>query len=235
MTEDDRLRVLRIMCNQGKMVATYESKLISRNAPFDRYVAGDESALDLGGDPARGAKAKRGLRLFITKAGCANCHTGPFFTDQKFYNIGVAQLGPNVPMTDEGRFKELKALNTTDVMKRPCGPTGPFSDDPSQPWDGDLTERDELKGAFRTGSLRNISQSAPYMHNGALASLRDVVEFYNRGGDETGFVGTKHPRMLPLGLSPAEIDEIVEFLLTLTGESIPEEYTSMPTLPYPPS
>jgi cytochrome c peroxidase len=213
------------------MVATYESKLVSRNAPFDRYVAGEESAIS--------EAAKRGLRLFVGKASCANCHTGPFFTDQKFHNIGVGQVGPNVPAMDQGRFASLKDLASGDAPgvpgKRPCRPSGPFSDDTSVDWDGDLSEQDHLVGAFRTGSLRNISQSAPYMHNGALASLRDVVEFYNRGGDDTGFVGTKHPRMLPLGLSSAEIDEIVEFLLTLTGEGVPEEYTSMPTLPYPPT
>jgi cytochrome c peroxidase len=211
--------ILQIMCTQGKFVASYESLLVSRNAPFDQYVAGDENAISL--------SAKRGLRLFVGKAACANCHLGPFFTDQKFHNIGVPQTGPNVPATDNGRIDSVKDLPTSA-----CRANGPFSDDPSVTWLDGLVEGDEAdRGAFRTPTLRNVSQSAPYMHTGGLATLRDVVHFYNRGGETVGFAGTKHHRIAPLGLTESEIDELVAFLMTLTGEAIPEELTATPTLP----
>jgi cytochrome c peroxidase len=86
-------------------------------------------------------------------------------------------------------------------------------------------------GAFRTGSLRNVTESAPYMHTGGLATLRDVIAFYNRGGDESGFVGTKDVRMKPLGLSESDIDDLVEFLGTLTGEPLPSDLVTPPQLP----
>ena len=67
-----------------------------------------------------------GLKLFVGKASCSDCHRGPFFTDQQFHNLGVPQTGPNVPATDNGRFDSVK-----DPPKSACRPNGPFSDDPS--------------------------------------------------------------------------------------------------------
>jgi cytochrome c peroxidase len=210
--------VLQIMCTQGKFVAAYESKLVSRNAPFDRYVAGDEDALTL--------KEKMGLKLFVGKASCADCHRGPFFTDQQFHNIGIAQTGPNVPATDNGRFDTIPEL-----PKSNCQPNGRFSDDPSVDWLHDLEATDADRGAFRTATLRNVAQTAPYMHTGGFITLRDVLEFYNRGGDISGFSGTKHPSIRPLGLTEMEIEQLLAFLETLTGEDLPSELTAAPTLP----
>jgi len=211
--------VLQIMCTQGKFVAAYESKLVSRNAPFDRYVAGDTDALTL--------KEKMGLKLFVGKASCVDCHRGPFFTDQLFHNVGIAQTGPNVPATDNGRFDSVK-----DPPKSACRPNGPFSDDPTVTWLDGLVEGDEAdRGAFRTATLRNVSQSAPYMHTGGFTTLRDVVDYYNTGGSTSGFSGVKHPSIRPLGLTSMEIDQLVAFLGTLTGEDLPSELTEAPTLP----
>jgi cytochrome c peroxidase len=211
--------VLQIMCNQGKAVAAYESRLVSRNAPFDRYVAGDDDAIS--------TKAKYGLRLFVGKASCVSCHSGPFFTDQKFHNIGVAQSGSNVPAMDQGRIDGIK-----EPPKNPCRPNGPFSDDPSVDWLDDLVQDNEAdRGAFRTATLRNIAETAPYMHAGQLLSLRDVVKFYNNGGNYSGFSGVKDIRMRPLGLTDEEIDQLVEFLYTLTGEPVPSDLTIAPILP----
>ncbi len=211
--------VLQIMCTQGKFVAAYESQLVSRNARFDQYVAGDEDALTL--------KEKMGLKLFVGKASCSDCHRGPFFTDQQFHNIGVAQIGPNVPATDNGRFDTIPEL-----PKSNCQPNGRFSDDPSVDWlDGLVKQPMSDRGAFRTASLRNVAQTAPYMHTGGFITLRDVVEFYNRGGDTSGFSGTKHPSIRPLGLTEMEIDQLLAFLETLTGEALPSALMEAPTLP----
>jgi cytochrome c peroxidase len=221
MTSDDKDSITRIMCNQGKAVAAFETLLVSRNAPFDAYVAGT-------GDIS--LKAKRGLRLFVGKAACANCHLGSFFTDQKFHNLGIPQTGANVPATDQGRLEAIKEL-----PGRLCKANGPFSDDMSVgvEWLNGINDPDDPTdlGRFRTGSLRNVTQSAPYMHTGGFATLRDVIAFYNSGGEDAGFLGTKDPRIKPLGLSETEIDELIEFLDTLTGEALPGELTSAPQLP----
>src|SRR5262249_61763254 len=88
----------------SKSTAAYLRLLVSRNAPFDRYVAGDETAISVA--------AKRGLRLFIGKAGCIACHSGPFFTDHEDHATGVAQTGPNVPANDTGRLSVVQADST---------------------------------------------------------------------------------------------------------------------------
>jgi cytochrome c peroxidase len=100
MTAEDREIVNTIMANCGKSLAAYERKLVSVNAPLDRYVAGDKSALS--------AKAVRGLHLFAGKAGCIGCHSGPHLSDDSFHVTGVPQnVGPNLPETDEGHFADV--------------------------------------------------------------------------------------------------------------------------------
>ena len=94
-----------------------------------------------------------------------------------------------------------------------------------------MQDNEDDRGAFRTETLRNVTQSAPYMHAGQLLTLRDVLDFYNRGGDSTGFSGTKSVRMKPLGLSEQDINDLIEFLKTLTGEALPSELTDPPMLP----
>lgn len=78
------------------------------------------------------------------------------------------------------------------------------------------------RGVFRTPSLRGVAETAPYMHAGQLASLEDVVEFYDRGGD-TPSTGTKSPAIVPLGLTPVQKADLVAFLKILTGEPVPPD------------
>ena len=215
MTADDRFAVLQVMANQGKAVATYESRLLSRNAPFDRFVAGEDDAIS--------ADAKQGLRLFVGKAACTDCHNGPFFTDQKFHNLGVPQTGPNAPATDQGHFEDV-----AELLKHPLNSMSPYSDAPVGWLDG-LQPQDSDLGKFRTATLRCIAETAPYMHDGAFATLHDVIDFYNRGGGDTGlFAGEKDARMAPLLLSEREIEQLVAFLQTLTGEPVPPALTVNP-------
>jgi cytochrome c peroxidase len=211
MPAEDKAVINRIMSNQGKAVAAYEAKLISRNAPFDQYVAGDRGAISL--------QAKRGLKLFVGKAACANCHSGPFFSDLSAHNLGVPQMGPNVPAEDLGFFGGISQLKSNGFNS-----AGSFSDNKEigmarlswlrEPVDGD-------KGKFRTQTLRNLAQSAPYMHTGMFPSVRSTIVYYNAGGSAGGFAGTKDPRMRPLLLSEQEIDDLVVFLEALNGEPIP--------------
>ncbi|NVB80309.1 MAG: hypothetical protein HOV81_18085 [Kofleriaceae bacterium] len=208
MTPEDREIVNTIMANCGKSIEAYERRLISRNAPFDRYVAGDPTAIT--------AAAKRGLALFIGKAACDECHTGPTFTDQAFHVTGVVQT---IDPIDNGRYDDIVRVDNT------FNGAGPYSDDPvaGAAKIANLVQTEDLKGRFRTKSLRHLTETAPYFHDGSAATLDDVVRFYNQGGGEAGFAGVKDPRMVPIGLSESEIADLVAFLESLTGEPVTAE------------
>ncbi|HNN92801.1 MAG TPA: cytochrome c peroxidase [Pseudomonadota bacterium] len=221
MRAEDQDAINRAYANFGKAIAAYERQLTSRNSQFDRYVGGDRSAMT--------TSAKRGLKLFIGKAACDACHNGPIFSDEKFHNTGVPQIGEHVlkgPDFDPGRYGAVEIQRAWDFRAN-----GPYSDDPS-------VERDplppagaipaELRGAFRTKGIRSISFTGPFMHTGHLATLRDVVQFYNMGGGSSDFAGTKDPLLKPLNLSSAEIDDLVAFLESLTGDTIPAALLTPP-------
>jgi cytochrome c peroxidase len=210
MTPEDQAHVTQILVNAGKAMNAYIRQLVRRNAPFDRYVEGDTGAIS--------AAAKRGLKLFIGKAGCVECHQGPTFSDDKFHNLGVPQEGLHVPAMDGGRADGIARV--TGALAQ-WSSAGPYSDSSApSPVDG-LVATDADLGAFRTQSLRNVADTAPYMHTGQFATLRDVIELYNEGGKTHGFVGTKDELMKPLNLTEAEIDDLVAFLESLTGEPLP--------------
>jgi cytochrome c peroxidase len=220
MAAADRDHINTILANTGKALAAFERQLVSRNAPIDRYIAGDYSALS--------NSAKRGLKLFIGKAACIDCHSGPQMSDQKFHNTGVPQIGPNLPRTDNGRYDDLAR-----TLPNAFNAAGKYSDNPemgSAKLAGmELT--DDLKGQFRTSMLRQIDRTGPYMHTGALSTLEEVVRFYNVGGGDANFAGTKSAAMTPLLLSPEEQGDLVEFLRSLTGEPLPTEYARDTSIP----
>jgi cytochrome c peroxidase len=201
------------LVNFGKALQAYTRKLVSRNAPFDQYVASGGGNLS--------ASALAGAELFVGKAKCTSCHSGKFFTDNKFHNLGVRQ-DANVahePASDDGRFKDAGALvgsplNVNSVYSddtntgRLVGLTNPMTD---------LT----TKAAFRTASLREVALTGPYMHSGQLATLAEVVAFYNAGGGTVAATTTKDPLLVPLALSAQEQADLVEFLKTLSGAAVP--------------
>ncbi len=216
MTAADRDIVNTIMANAGKAIEAYERKLISRNAPIDKYIAGDYTQLS----PA----AKRGLRL------CVDCHSGPTLSHNTFHNTGVPQAGINTPVTDNGRFDDLAKTLTNNFTG-----AGKYSDDPAAGMAklAGMQVTDDLKGQFRTGMLRQIEMTGPYMHTGSLETLDDVVRFYNWGGGATGFSGTKNPAMVPLLLTDDEIADLVAFLHTLTGDPPPADLGKNTAIPDP--
>jgi cytochrome c peroxidase len=223
MAKEDRTIVNQILANTGKAYEAYERLLVSQNAPIDRYIAGEYDALTPG--------AKRGLALFIGKAACVDCHRGPTFTDHDFHNIGIPQTYGTANRIDFGRFDDL-----TRTLSSSFNGAGPFSDDPeagAAKLDG-LEPTEEMKGLFRTQSLRHIEKTAPYMHNGSLASLTDVVRFYNWGGGQSDYPGVKHPALVPLGLTSDEEQDLVEFLKALTGEPTPTELAEDTAIHDPP-
>jgi cytochrome c peroxidase len=216
MAAPDRQIVDVILANCGKALAAYERRLISRSSAFEMFLA-----TKTGLSPA----AKRGLRLFVGAAACDACHKGPTLTDDDFHTTGVPQMvGEHVPAMDGGRFDDIGKLVTNTFNG-----AGAFSDDPVAGMiklaPVEATKTDESwKGKFRTKSLVQVGETAPYMHNGSMATLEEVVHFYNLGGGASGsYAGVKDPRIVPLHLSDAEEKDLVAFLKSLTGQPPPAE------------
>jgi cytochrome c peroxidase len=214
MAAADRTIANTIFANFGKAIAAYMRKLVSRDAAFDKYVAGDKSAMS--------ASAKNGLRVFVGKGECIGCHSGPHFADAEFHALGVPQSGPHVPGIDLGRFADVPAL-----LASPFNTNGPFSANVSTGKLTGLAQIDAQRGQFRTKGLRGVGVTGPYMHSGQLATLGDVVTFYNAGGGDVGDGGaTKDAKMKPLGLTAQESTDLVEFMKSLTGDPIPAALTN---------
>jgi cytochrome c peroxidase len=196
-------------------IAAFERTLVQTDTPFDEYMRGDDTALT--------EAQKRGLGLFAGKAGCIACHNGPLLSDEQYYNLGVP---PFAGWEDDElaqitfRF-ELYAKGSTEKMYRTT------KDDPGLYF---RTKDARHKGKFRTPSLRYTKYTYPYMHNGMLETLRDVVEFYNAGGGENEFADTKSPLIQPLGLSGAEVDDLVAFVESLSGDEILIDEPELPEM-----
>jgi len=209
MTVGDQNIVNRIFANYGKAIQAYLRLLVSRNAPFDKYVAGDSTALD--------DAQKRGLHAFIGKAGCVSCHSGPAMTDGKFHALAVPQTGAHVPATDFGRYQDVPAL-----LSSVFNTNGTYSDDVNTGKLTGLVQDVAQKGLFRTPTLRGVAKTAPYMHSGQLATLADVISYYNAGGSDPGDSGvTKDPLLKPLSLQTTESADLAKLLEALSGDPVP--------------
>lgn len=218
MAPGDRKIIMQIMANSGKAIEAYERKLVSQGSAFERYVKGETKALD--------DRAKRGMRLFVGKAACNECHRGPILSDNKFHNIGVPQaVGANVPLKDTGRFDDIPRL-----LANPYNSAGEYSENREAGMKrlaAAVPNDSATLGQFRTPMLLNIAQTGPYFHNGSVKTLADVVRFYNHGGGPDGtFAGVKDPKMRPLGLTPDEEADLVAFLESLTGGPVPAEWAA---------
>lgn len=157
----------------SKAIATFERTVLSGNSPYDKYKAGDKTAMT--------EEQIRGMKIFMDrKVGCANCHSGFNFTDEKFNNIGV---GMDAEHPDLGRYM--------------------------------ITHEEKDWGAFKTPTLRESEHTAPYMHNGSLATLEDVIDYYDKGGTPNKNL---HPLLKPLHLTPEQKQALVSFMKALSGE-----------------
>ena len=181
-----------------KAIAAFERTLVSQNVPFDNYLKGNENAIS--------AQARQGLELFKGKAGCTQCHNGPYLSDQKPHNLGVPE-NPEV-FSDPFRIitfrSHLKFVGTPNYMNLRNDP-GHFA----------VSKLYKDFGKFITPSLREVSRTAPYMHNGMIPSLKAVVAFYNSGGGANN--KRKDPLLKPLNLNAGEQSALVEFLKTLSS------------------
>ncbi|MBG6160212.1 cytochrome c peroxidase [Labrenzia sp. EL_159] len=194
-------------------IAAFERTLVQTDTPFDNYMRGDDAALD--------DAQKRGLELFTGKAGCSQCHNGALLTNQKYYNLGVPPYdGWETDEIAQITFRyELYAKGSTEEMYRT------FKDDPGAYFRA--KDKNHL-GKFRVPSLRYTKYTAPYMHNGMIETLEDVVEFYNQGGGDNEFAKAKSELIKPLGLNADEKADLVAFLESLTGERMVMEEPELP-------
>lgn len=210
LTADQKKMVNTVFVNFGKALQAYMRLLVSGNSAFDKYVAGDTSALS--------PSAKNGLKLFVGKANCVECHKTSHFSDDKFHVIGLVAEGPHIVEDETGRANVLDRM-----IQNPFNSDGEFSDDRNTGRLADLPMSDAEVGKWRTKGLRNVAMTGPYMHTGQFDNLTDVVKFYNEGGDPSGFVGVKDKAIKELNLTDAEIADIVAFLESLTGDVVPVE------------
>jgi cytochrome c peroxidase len=157
--------------NVGIALVRFLQSIVSRDAPFDRWVAGDRDAID--------ASAVRGFKIFTGKGHCSECHTGWAFTDGSFHDVGTATGA------DRGRGLIFKSSV-------------------------------KLQYAFKTPTLRNVAVRAPYMHDGSVKSLEEVVDLYDHGGIERP---SRAEAIRPLGLTAEEKRDLVDFLKTLTSST----------------
>jgi cytochrome c peroxidase len=195
----------------GMALASYERTLVSGNSPFDRWrYGGDQDALSEG--------ARRGFALFTGKAGCSACHlVGPdsaLLTDHRLHNTGIgyrASMGAE-PKTRRvlvapGVYLDVDTSAIASVSERPPSDLGRYeiTQDPADRW------------GYKTPGLRNVALTAPYMHDGSLATLDDVVAFYDGGGVPNEVLD---PLIRPLGLSGQERADLVAFLESLSGDNV---------------
>jgi cytochrome c peroxidase len=202
-----------ILVDVGKALAAFQETLVSGRTPFDEFRDGlataDGTAL---GNYSE--SAQKGLRIFIGKGNCGTCHFGPHFTNGEFADTGIGFFVSR-GQVDSGRHEGIKRLKGN-----PHNLLGRFNDDPSKATATGTrhVERQHRNfGEWRVPGLRNVAQTAPYMHNGSLATLRDVVKHYSELNEER--LHADGERVLkPLRLTPAEVDDLLAFLESLSPQ-----------------
>ncbi|WP_445246832.1 cytochrome-c peroxidase [Microcoleus sp. OTE_8_concoct_300] len=217
----------------GLAIQLYESTLISDDSPFDRFMEGNSNALTV--------QQKQGKNLFEGKAGCINCHTGAEFTgasvnhvedervdhltlvnggeavyDNGFNNIGVRPTWEDLGVGGKDPFGH--PLSESRLAQQGLF-TSLLNATPNDTVGAD--EHIAAEGAFKTPGLRNVELTGPYFHNGGQLTLRQVVDFYNRGGDfAENNIDNLDADIHSLGLSEEEKTSLVAFLVSLTDERV---------------
>jgi cytochrome c peroxidase len=217
-----RDEISRVYANIGKAIAAYERRIGFAPARFDRYVEAELAGREHDAGSAFTRDEEEGLRLFIGKGNCVNCHNGALLTDNSFHNTGVPLPSVSLPV-DSGR-----AVGVRSAIAGEFSCTSRYSDAKSEDCQElrfAVTEGEELVRAYKTPSLRNVAERAPYMHAGQIPTLAAAVQHYN-AAPRAPF---GHTELKPLRLSPTEQRQIEAFLRTLSGPlSAPEGYLARP-------
>lgn len=203
----------RVLVNIAKALAAFQETIVTGRTPFDDF----RDALERGDAQAMARyplAAQRGLQIFVGKGNCSVCHFGPNFTSGEFEDAGVPHFAEK-GRVDPGRHGGIAALQAS-----PFNLLGRYSDDADKTAGVPTRHIEQLHrnwGEFRVPSLRNVALTAPYMHNGSLATLRDVVRHYSEL-DEERLHGHEGVRLIrPLRLTSQEKSDLVAFLETLSA------------------
>ena len=200
-----------LLVNVGKALAAYQETLVSPRSPFDDFrdalLAGDEAAM-----AQYPQSAQRGLKLFVGEGRCSVCHLGPRFTNGEFENVGIPFLVPGG--VDPGRYQGIQKL-----LANPYNRLGQFNDGNAQ---GNATATRSLRpdeqnrGRVRVPGLRDLVETAPYMHDGSLGTLDDVVRHYSELDEELPGAGADR-FLRPLRLDDRQVEDLVAFLRSLSA------------------
>jgi cytochrome c peroxidase len=190
----------------GQAIASFERTLLSLDAPIDRFLAGDASALP--------DSAKRGWEVYNAKARCNTCHGHvsaiPLFTDDDFHNIGVGVVKLDFDAVSRRAAAAVEAGRSLDELAladADASALGRFL----------VTREPRHLGAFKTPQLRNVARTAPYMHDGSEPSLRAVIDYYDRGGNPNPYLDGG---MRPLSLTETEKADLVALLESFTSSDL---------------
>jgi cytochrome c peroxidase len=213
--ETDAINI--VFANYARAIAAFERTIVADNAPFDRFAERLSTKNRPEDAYVEGFQAEqlRGLRLFTGRGQCTLCHQGPLFTDQQFHNIGLPTLTSETidlgraqgmltaresPFNCRGRYLPQKKLTES------CRELGYLE-----------SENAESVGAFKTPTLRQLRETAPFGHDGRFGRLRDVLEHYNNLGVPPA-VGHTEESLVPLRMSSQELDDLEAFMLSLNGK-----------------
>jgi len=225
MTEEDQHAATTVFINVTKTIAAYERRLSQHSSPFDSMLEEFASG-DLTGGDHLSDEAKQGAMLFVGEANCWACHAGATFTNKEFHNVALPPID-GIDNESSGRFGGIDLLLTN-----PFNSQGEFSDSLS----GADTKLDYLVqspeeiGSFKTPGLRNLLDTAPYMHGGHFETLTEVVTHYSEM-DDPPLVGHREELLLPQLWSEEEIASVVAFLESLQGAPIDSELLGQPAAP----
>ena len=214
MAAADQDAVTRVVVNAGKALGAYQRLLSCGQSPFDAWVHGTGTLTN---------SEQRGAAVFIGKGQCLSCHSGPFFSDEKFHNVGLAPAAVSqdnfTDIDDQGAGTGIAAANAD-----PLNTHGKYSDGD----DGRLpdTAGPAAAGSFRTPKLRCASQRPSFMHTAQLRTLEDVVAFFNKGGLPFGYPGKSE--IVPLNLTSGEMADLAAFLRSLQGTGAPASLLKAP-------
>jgi len=187
-------------------IAAFERTLVSMNAPLDKYLKGERTALS--------AEARKGYNIFINKGKCIECHYGANLSDDLFHALNV----PENP--DHEKDPRITATRRFVAKVYHYGDYKNLTEDPGRYL---ITKDKKDWKAFRTPTLREVSKTAPYMHNGSFAGLDEVINFFNQGG------GKGNTALKPLGLSEEEKRDLKTFLIeALSGDDVAIKYPVIP-------
>jgi cytochrome c peroxidase len=194
-----------------RAIAAFERTLVFLRSPFDRFLAGDDKAIS--------AQAKKGWELFNGKARCMSCHmintANPLGTDNRFHNIGVAARTQNFESLAAKALTALEEDSGAEAVDKLALQT-----DLSELGRFLVTKDRSDVGAFKTQGLRNVGVTAPYMHDGSMRTLWDVMDHYNKGGEANPFLDGG---IEPLALTEDELNAVVELMFAMTDERFADQ------------